>query len=192
MKKFSKWIFDLDGTLTQNNLDFNKIRDELRIPEDILILEYLKKLPPKEAHNLQHKLSVLEHEMIEGTKIAPGAAKLLSLLQSKNFPLAILTRNTKVNAIRTLEQIALSTYFNPDTIIGRTEAKPKPSPDGIFLILRKWQENKDNCVIVGDFNLDIKCGQNAGINTIYVNAVDSCSFANFSVNCLDDIIKRLS
>ena len=64
MKKFSKWIFDLDGTLTQNNLDFDRIRNELNIPKNILILEFLKQLPAKEAHELQEKLAVLEHEMI--------------------------------------------------------------------------------------------------------------------------------
>ena len=192
MKKFSKWIFDLDGTLTQNNLDFDRIRNELNIPKNILILEYLKQLPAKEAHELQEKLAVLEHEMISETKIAPGAVELLSLLQSKNFPLAILTRNTKENAIKTLEQIALSAYFSWDTIIGRREATPKPSSDGINLILSKWKENKDDCVIVGDFYLDIESGQNAGINTIYVNEIDDCSLANFSFKCLGDIIEKLS
>ena len=191
MKKFSKWIFDLDGTLTQNNIDFDRIRNELNIPKNILILEYLKQLPATEAHELQEKLAVLEHEMISETKIAPGAAELLSLLRSKNFLLAILTRNTKENAIRTLEQIALSAYFSWDTIIGRREATPKPSSDGINLILSKWKENKDDCVIVGDFYLDIESGQNAGISTIYVNEIDNCSLANFSFKCLGDIIEQL-
>ena len=192
MKNFSKWIFDLDGTLTQNNLDFDKIRDELKIPNNALILEYMQKLPHKEAHELQEKLSLLESQMIAGTKVATGAINLLSILSSKELPVAILTRNTKENAIQTLKQTKLSGYFKIETVIGRTEANPKPSPDGIHLILKKWQKNKENCVIVGDYILDIECGRNAGISTIYVNNLDSCNLADFSVDSLVDIVDRLN
>ena len=191
MRNFLKWIFDLDGTLTQNNLDFNKIRNELKIPENVLILEYMQKLPAKEAYELQKKLTILERQMIAGTKVATGANNLLTLLASKNFPMAILTRNTKENAIQTLQQTKLSSYFKIETIIGRTEANPKPSPDGISLILERWQKNNENCVIVGDYILDIECGRNAGIGTIYVNKFDNCDLADFSVNSLSDIVEQL-
>ena len=191
MKNFSKWIFDLDGTLTQNNLDFNKIRNELKIPENVLILEYMQKLPSKEACELQKKLTILEHQMIAGTKVAPGANNLLTILASKNFPMAILTRNTKENAIQTLKQTKLSSYFKIETVIGRTEANPKPSPDGINLILERWQKNNENCVIVGDYILDIECGRNAGVGTIYVNNLDNCDLADFSVKSLSDIVNQL-
>ena len=191
MNNFTSWIFDLDGTLTCNNLDFDKIRSELGIPRNILILEYMKELPTQEAKYLQKKLAKLEQQMISGTKIAAGANTLLSFLKSKNYPLAILTRNTRENAIQTLKQIGLSAYFKTETIIGRAEANPKPSLDGIELILKKWRKGKNNCVIVGDYILDIECGLNAGIGTIYVNHHDNSNLADFSVNSLEDITTQL-
>ena len=39
------WVFDLDGTLTIANHDFDAIRAELGIPEGHLILEYQATLP---------------------------------------------------------------------------------------------------------------------------------------------------
>ena len=57
--------------------------------------------------------------------------------------------------------------------------------------LERWQKNNENCVIVGDYILDIECGRNAGIGTIYVNNFDNCDLADFSVNSLSDIVEQL-
>ena len=195
MHKFSKWIFDLDGTLTKTQHNFDHIRNELDIPDGELILEYADSLPSSEANILLARLSQLEKETIADAQIAEGAMPLLELLQSRSNNLGILTRNTQENAIQTLEKIGLKRFFSDDVIVGREQRPPKPAADGVLYLLNKWKTNQDDSVIVGDFHLDLKTGRNAGVMTILVGELDQKDCNNnlidFSVHSLFEIIRLM-
>ena len=195
MHKFSKWIFDLDGTLTKTQHNFDHIRNELDIPDGELILEYVDSLPSSEANILLARLSQLEKETIADAQIAEGAMPLLELLQSRSNNLGILTRNTQENAIQTLEKIDLKRFFSDDVIVGREQGPPKPAADGVLYLLNKWKTNQDDCVIVGDFHLDLKTGRNAGVMTILVGELDqkdcNSNLIDFSVHSLFEIIRLM-
>ena len=195
MHKFSKWIFDLDGTLTKTQHNFDHIRNELDIPDGELILEYVHSLPSSEANILLARLSQLEKETIADAQIAEGAMPLLELLQSRSNNLGILTRNTQENAIQTLEKIGLKRFFSDDVIVGREQRPPKPAADGVLYLLNKWKTNQGDSVIVGDFHLDLKTGRNAGVMTILVGELDQKNCNNnlidFSVHSLFEIIRLM-
>ncbi len=43
------WVFDMDGTLTIAQHDFDAIRDELGLPDNLPILESLAAMPAAES-----------------------------------------------------------------------------------------------------------------------------------------------
>ena len=162
------WVFDLDGTLTITNHDFDAIRAELGIPEGHLILEYLATLPEAEAAPLHVQLEEIERELAANVEGQDGCAELLLRLASSNCQLGILTRNTRENAFASLERLGVIDLFHPDDVLGRDEAAPKPDPDGIHTLLDRWGAPPERGVMVGDYRLDLAAGRAAGVRTVHV------------------------
>lgn len=167
--KIKYWVFDMDGTLTNAVHDFPAIRKTLGMAETDDILEYLAALPASER--AEKNAWLIEHERVlaENATPARGAIGLVNYLVSQKVKLAILTRNDRELAFITLRAIGLEKYFPKTFILGRDEAKPKPSPDGLLKIANAWQIKSDHLLMIGDFRHDLSCGKEAGAHTILVN-----------------------
>ncbi|AMK33043.1 HAD family hydrolase [Pseudomonas mosselii] len=167
------WVFDMDGTLTVAVHDFAAIREALDIPSDHDILTHLAALPAEEA-TVKHAW-LLEHErdLAIASKAADGAVELVRELAGRDCRLAILTRNARELAHVTLEAIGLADCFPVEHILGRDEAAPKPSPDGLLQIARAWGVSPAEMVMVGDYRFDLDCGRAAGTRTVLVNLPDN-------------------
>lgn len=163
------WIFDMDGTLTQALHDFDAIRNELDLPMDMGILEALEKLPEPQRTQKKERLNLIEEALTAQTIIAPGVAEFVGHLHQNGCRLGILTRNSHNNALLTLENIGLDNFFAADQVIAREQATPKPSPQGILILLNLWQTGAHDAVMVGDFRDDFIAGKNAGVHTLYVD-----------------------
>lgn len=163
------WIFDMDGTLTLAVHDFAMIKKVLEIPEDEDILVNLENLPEADRAARLRWLAEYELKLAKQSIPAKGASELLSYLHQQSSDLAILTRNLQDLALVTLEAIKADHYFKTPLIFGRENAAPKPSPDGIEQIIKKWGISPYETVIVGDHEYDLASGKNAGIQTILVN-----------------------
>lgn len=168
-KAIKYWVFDMDGTLTQAVHDFPAIRQELGIPQEADILAHLALLP--EAERLAKHAWLIEHEKVlaENAKPALGAIELVKFLSEHDYKLAILTRNDQQLAYITLQAIGLDKYFSKAMVLGRDEAEPKPSPQGMLKLADIWQIQPKQMLIIGDFLHDLASGKNAGANTILVN-----------------------
>lgn len=164
------WIFDLDGTLTVAVHDFAAIRSELRIPPASDILEHLNSLPAAESKAGHERLRQIEHELSGLTEAASGAAELIGELRSRGAYLGILTRNTRENALRTLDLVGLGEYFEAAHVLGRDQAPPKPDPDGIHRLAALWGTNSSEMVMVGDYLYDLQAGRLAGALTVHVQS----------------------
>ncbi|HHK3072919.1 HAD family hydrolase, partial [Pseudomonas aeruginosa] len=90
-------------------------------------------------------------------------------LQRRGVRLGILTRNDHQLALITLEAIGLGGCFPTEHILGRGEARPKPDPDGLLRIARRWNVTPAELVMVGDYRFDLDCGRAAGSRTVLVN-----------------------
>ncbi|WP_162962931.1 HAD family hydrolase, partial [Pseudomonas aeruginosa] len=132
------WVFDMDGTLTRAVHDFPAIRRALDIPEQDDILLHLAALPEAEAAAKHAWLLEHERALAEAARPAPGALELVRELQRRGVRLGILTRNDHQLALITLEAIGLGGCFPTEHILGRGEARPKPDPDGLLRIARRW------------------------------------------------------
>jgi HAD superfamily hydrolase (TIGR01549 family) len=188
----SHWVFDLDGTLTVAVHDFAAIRRELEIPQGSDILDHLTSLPAHQALPLHDRLQEIELELAGLTQVATGALELLKHLQDSGSQLGILTRNTRENALRTLELVGLGRFFDPVHILGRDEALPKPDPDGILRLARIWGIGPETTVMVGDYQYDLQAGRSAGALTVHVDTTRSFRWpelADVSVGTLEELIR---
>lgn len=163
------WVFDLDGTLTQNIHDFMAVRQVLDIPANSDILGYLATLPEQEAKHKYDWLINYERRMAEAATPAKGAIALVNHLKSQGCQLAILTRNDKALAQLTLAAIGLTHVFDEMVILGRDQALPKPDADGLLKIARQWGVSPTTLLMVGDYYYDMACGRNAHSYTLLVN-----------------------
>jgi HAD superfamily hydrolase (TIGR01509 family) len=170
------WIFDMDGTLTVANHDFEAIRETLGLPAGQPILESLAQLPGAEAAEKFEQLYEIEMAIAETTQAQPAAKKLLTQLRSAGKNCGILTRNSKTIAHRTLEACGLLAFFTDATILSRDCCAPKPQPDGIHRLLDYWQTIPETSVMVGDYLFDLLAGRNAGAVTVHLDVTGTFSW----------------
>lgn len=161
------WIFDMDGTLTVAKHDFDGIRRELGLPEDLPILESIERLPADEAAAINQRLDEIELAVAERSEPAAGAAELLEYLLKQGTKIAILTRNNAINIEVTLKAAGLHEYFTKENLLSRECTAPKPAPDGIYQLLDNWQSHSTDAVMIGDSIHDLDAGRNAKAATIY-------------------------
>ena len=168
MQNYKHWIFDLDGTLTEPIHNFDQIRTTLDVPKGRLILEYIENLDDKKKTHFKQRLVALEMELAMQSKAARGAKSLLNYLRSMGHDVAVLTRNTRANALLTLQNIELLSHFQSSLVIGREDTSPKPSKDGIVHLVKKMGAATSKTVIVGDHRIDLQTGRNSNISTIHI------------------------
>jgi HAD superfamily hydrolase (TIGR01509 family) len=194
LKHRGHWIFDLDGTLTVSAHDFEHMRRELGLEPQVPILEALHAMPDDKAAPLWEALNELEFYYAGKASIMQGANELLQRLHENGRQLAILTRNTMPVVKHTLEACSIDQFFPLDHILDRDSCIPKPSPDGIQRLLKFWQANADDTVMVGDFLYDLEAGKGAGVATVHLDTrgdVDWSEFTDIRVEGLVEIIEYI-
>lgn len=164
------WIFDLDGTLTIAQHDFDAMRTVLGVPPGALILEFIATQSDARQRQLHAQLDDIEIALANKARAAPGALALLDGLQRSGCPIGILTRNSLRNARAALRSIGALAMFDDDHILGRDEVTPKPDPAGIHQLLSAWQCSPADATMVGDYRFDMAAGRNAGCYTVHVSA----------------------
>lgn len=168
MHQLRGWVFDLDGTLTVAQHDFPAIRRELGVPAEADILTFMSTLPVTEYTAMKAQLDAIELRLAAEVAPAPGAVALVRQLRDQGRQLGILTRNLQSVARSTLACLGILDCFAPEDVLGREEAEPKPSPDGIHRLLDRWQLAAHEAVMVGDFRFDLEAGRAAGSKTCLI------------------------
>ena len=91
--------------------------------------------------------------------------KLLAILKEKKVRLAVLSNKDHASCVPIIEESFGKDCF--DLICGDDGSfKPKPDPQGLFRILEKLQIAKEDCLYVGDTEIDMQTGKNAGVFTV--------------------------
>lgn len=188
------FVFDLDGTLTVPQHDFDAIRDALDIPQGALILEHLAALPEAEENVKRAHLDAIEAEIASASKPAPGLFELLDTLTERKISFAILTRNSASNAWLSLHAIGADALFAKTLVIGRDEAAPKPQPAGIELLAQRLAQPAGHCAMVGDYVHDLAAGTAAGCHTVHIrhpNTPEWPELTRTRVNSLTELLRKL-
>jgi len=183
------WIFDLDGTLTVGIHDFDAIRRELGLPRGRAILETLASMEERAARPLRERLAAIEADLARRATAAIGAAELLADLTSRRVRLGILTRNSRANALVTLEAAGLLPHFDLDFVVTRDEAAPKPDPAGVLRLLRLWEAPPSRTVMVGDYRYDLEAGRAAGAATAYVDPTGTFLFRELADHVAESLVQ---
>jgi HAD superfamily hydrolase (TIGR01509 family) len=158
------FIFDLDGTLIELNLDFERIRHALGIKERF-ILEAISKLNDERLK--REKLEILKRFEIESalrSNLMPYAREIIEKLDELGLKKGIVTRNCRESVNIILKRFDLKFDF----VITREDAEPKPSPKPIQLALKLTKSEPSKSITVGDFKFDLIAGKKAGTKTALV------------------------
>ena len=184
--KFKGIIFDMDGTLTVPEINFNIIREKLGVPKGVDLLEYAKNLTIPQQKDYFKTIEHYEEESLNRLRFQKDVKDVLEYFSSLGIKLGIVTRNTEKHSDIVLQKLEIN--FNP--VLTREFEHFKPSPEPIFHILKIWKMKKEDALIVGDFKDDIISGKNAGISTCFFENKSKVSYsdiADFTVKSYIDL-----
>lgn len=96
-----------------------------------------------------------------------GEEEALLALKASGIKLAVFTNKPHGVALKTNESYFAE--FGFDCILGQTDELPlKPAPDGVFKILNQLGVSADECLFVGDGEMDVQTAKNAGLGCVSV------------------------
>jgi HAD superfamily hydrolase (TIGR01509 family) len=185
-------VFDLDGTLVVEELDFEAMRREIGIPSGTPLLEAVERLhgPARQA-----AVAVLRrHELAaaETARLNPGVGAFLDWLTRRGVRQAVLSRNIREAVAKSLRRCGLSF----ELVLAREDAPYKPSPEGLLQICAAWGLRPAEVLMVGDYLYDMQAGRSAGTRTALVThgreppfaALADVAFASFED--VPDVLRR--
>lgn len=179
-------IFDLDGTLlyTLEDLtdsanfmlsEFNyplKTVDEIKNAVGNGVPLLIERIIPdgKNNPNFSECLTLFKahysDNMFNKTKPYEGVIDMLSAFKAQGYKIAVVS-NKFDTAVKTL----CDKYFHGliDIAVGQSDnVSPKPAPDSVLKIMSEFGVSNENCVMVGDSDVDIETAMNAQIPCISV------------------------
>lgn len=102
-------------------------------------------------------------------KVKPyeGLREVLEKAKKSQIKLAILSNKRHNNVLSVVEAAYGEGFF--DWVQGQTDDIPKkPSPEGVLFILSKFGLKPEECLYIGDTNVDMQTGNNAGCDALGV------------------------
>jgi HAD superfamily hydrolase (TIGR01509 family) len=155
-------VFDMDGTLVAQAIDFDAIRRELGLPFGTPLLEAMARLPDADRAAAWAVLDRHEQAAVAAAEVLPGVLEFLAWLDARGVKRAVLTRNSRSVAEAVLGRCGLLTF---DPIVTRDDAPFKPQPEGLWRICKAWGIAPAEVLMLGDYVYDIQVGRNAGART---------------------------
>lgn len=183
-------IFDLDGTLgdTLDSLVYSvdKTLKEMHLPaitEDQCrsfvgngarhLMECALEAAGDEDHSrIEEGMEVYRRIFDENCTyhLQPyeGIMELLRLLKDRGIKLAVLSNKPHRQTVKVVQAMCGNEVF--DYIQGQKDTIPrKPDPAGVNYMLKQLGISKEECLYIGDSEVDIATGKNAGTKTIGVS-----------------------
>lgn len=179
-------LFDMDGVVVRQRLDFPAIKREIFGSADGAILERMATLPPAERARAE---AILErHEQAAALLAEPmsGIGGLLRWMGEQGLRRGLVTRNSRKSVEIVLERLG----FRFDAVITREDAPPKPSPEPVWLACRHLALDPAEVVFVGDFEFDMLAGRRAGTRTVLLRSGSVTGSAHADV-CVDSLAEFL-
>lgn len=142
------------------------ILDLMGIPAEISVPQMTdKKLSNDEVKQICEEFRTI-YQLIEfnNTKLYPGIAELLTTLYKEGKKLFVVSSKATGPLNRNLENLGILSYFT--AIIGCDKVTHfKPEPEGINVLVEKYNLKLDESMMIGDARYDLQMGKNAGVKT---------------------------
>ena len=180
-------IFDLDGTLLNtiedlaNACNYTLRRLEFKEHE---VNEYknfigggrkllIERILPEENRNeetMEKAISIFDkyysEHLVDMTKPYEGIMELLEKLTNKKYNLAVVSNKPQEFTTQVVEKYFKNTF---KVVYGqRVGVAVKPNPATIYEVIEEFGVSKENCVYVGDSDVDILTANNADIPSVGV------------------------
>ena len=183
-RRFKLVIFDMDGTLIEQMLDFAGIREHLGIRPDQGILEAIAAMAPARREAAGEWLIETERRTAEDARLMPGTIETLAAIRAANIKTALLTRNTRASMQTVMGKFDLQF----DLAWSREDGPIKPEPDSILKACAQLGVTPERTACVGDFEYDIQAANAAGALSILIAPHQKPPFADTA----DHIITKLA
>jgi len=180
-------LFDLDGTLLQQRIDFEQMRVEVLHlaacfgvdPEPhraVPVLEIIERVAADLearrpgagqcwARAAQEVVTTIELAAAESAQVYPGVPEFLLDLRASGFRVGIVTRNCRAAVERALARRPL-VY---DVLLTRDDvSRVKPDPEHLLAALRRLGVPAAQAIMCGDHPMDVIAGRLAGTATVGV------------------------
>mgnify|MGYP004619019847 FL=1 len=182
-------IFDLDGTLTNTlesmtysvnltleEMGLSKItKDQCRLfvgnGARVLMEKSLKAAGDTDASRIEEGMEIYGRIFDENCTyhVTPykGIPEMLKALKDKGIQLAVLSNKPDRQTVKVVKAIFGEELF--DYAQGQKEGiRRKPEPDGVWYLMEQMHVSKEECLYIGDSEVDAATGRNAGLKTIGV------------------------
>lgn len=182
-------IFDLDGTLTNTlesmtysvNLTLKEMglsqitKDQCRMfvgnGARVLIEESLKVSGDPKASRIEEGMKIYGRIFDQNCTyhVTPyeGIPEMLKALKDRGIHLAVLSNKPDRQTVKVVKEIFGDNIF--DYAQGQKDGiLRKPAPDGVWYLMEQMQVSKEECLYIGDSEVDAATGKNAGLKTIGV------------------------
>ncbi len=187
MKEYSVYLFDADGTLFDTaeliyqcfvysckkygnrHITRKEVFDSIGLT---LRTQFERYLGPMEQERYdQIQADHMDYQMSIYTKYLhafPGVVETLAGLKSHDKKLGVVT-SRKIKSLSVyLRETDMYDFF--DILVTPDETKKhKPDAEPVLKALFMLGAQKEKAVYVGDSAYDIECGNNAGVDTVFVN-----------------------
>ena len=182
-------IFDLDGTLTNTlesmtysvnltleEMGLSKItKDQCRLfvgnGARVLIEKSLKAAGDTDASRIEEGMEIygriFDRNCTYHVTPYEGIPEMLKALKDKGIQLAVLSNKPDRQTVKVVKAIFGEELF--DYAHGQKEGiRRKPEPDGVWYLMEQMHVSKEECLYIGDSEVDAATGRNAGLKTIGV------------------------
>lgn len=182
-------IFDLDGTLTSTldsiHYSVNETLKEMKLPNitkeecrqfvgdgaRCLMERALFRTGEENVSRIEEAMKVYGRIFDENCTylVEPyeGIVDMLQALKARNIKLAVLSNKPHPQTVKVVREIFGEDVF--DFVQGQTEGIPKkPDPTGAWRLREKMGVLEEECLYIGDSEVDIQTGTGAGMKTVGV------------------------
>ena len=182
-------IFDLDGTLTNTlesmtysvnltleEMGLSKItKDQCRLfvgnGARVLMEKSLKAAGDTDASRIEEGMEIygriFDRNCTYHVTPYEGIPEMLKALKDKGIHLAVLSNKPDRQTVKVVKAIFGEDLF--DYAQGQKEGiRRKPEPDGVWYLMEQMHVSKEECMYIGDSEVDAATGRNAGLKTIGV------------------------
>jgi HAD superfamily hydrolase (TIGR01509 family) len=158
-------FFDMDGTITEPNLDFKALRRSVGVPDGMSIMGHIESLSVEERQRAEAVLEEAEYDATVQAGLNPGASMVLSGLRQLGIRLVLITNNHRRAMHHVLDRFRL--HF--DLALSREDGPVKPAPDLLHRALGALSLGPHSVCFVGDGRYDQLASEAAGIRYIHLS-----------------------
>ncbi len=184
------FILDWDGVLAETRLDFRPLFEKYFGGKRVMLLETLPSLEPSLRTEIEQELIRLEMEGARRARPVPGAEKLLTFLEERGFPWAVVSRNCDVAVRLAAEATGI---VLPKYTFTRDQEPVKPDPRALWNAASALGVVPERCVMVGDFLYDLMGACRGGMRGVLVQRNEPSWFpwADLSFITLEEFVDFL-